>query len=331
MKRILTIFCALMLTITVYAQQTYPALIKVQYNFIHVRDTTHRDKPYTETMMLLAGKEASYYTSFDRIEQDVNGWLGFLESRKSGIQQANSPVGKDIYYGYFYLFAQQHKSITYEQTSAINYLVEGELENLNWKILKDTLNFSGIHTQKATTTYKGRNWIAWFAPELPFANGPWKLYGLPGLILEAYDDGNEVQFKFAGVEKVKPGDLALNSARNFSPSLIKQIIGLDVSVIVMAAEGPINNGGPVKISKSEFDKLMAQEAKDPVGFYTAQYATMGMKDPVSMAQSAASRRGGGGGGSVNSSGAVNPQINEKVPVTVKNPVNNPIELGPKSN
>lgn len=317
-----------MLTIAVYAQQTYPALIKVQYNFIHVRDTTHRDKPYTETMMLLAGKEASYYTSFERIEGSVNLQVLLMESRKSGFQWPHSP-GKDIYYGYFYLFAQQHKSISYEQTSAINYLVESETENINWKILKDTLNFSGIHAQKATTTYKGRNWIAWFAPELPFANGPWKLYGLPGLILEAYDDKNDVQFRFAGVEKVKPGDLAISKARDFSPSLIKQIKGLDVSEIVMAAEGPINNGGPVKISKSEFDKLMAQEAKDPVGFFTAQFAAMGMKDPASMAQSIASRRGGSGGGSSNGSGVANPQANERAPAPVKNPINNPIELSPK--
>ena len=293
MKRLLITFCSLMLAITVYAQQTYPALIKVQYNFIHVRDTTQRDKPYTETMMLLAGKEASYYTSFERIEGGVNNWLGFLESRKSGIQQANSAgISKDIYFGYFYLFAQQHKSIAYE-TFAINYLVEDEMTDLNWKILKDTLNFSGIHTQKATTTYKGRNWIAWFAPELPFANGPWKLYGLPGLILEAYDDKNEVQFRFAGVEKVKPGDLAISKAREFSPSLIKQIKGLDVSEIVMAAEGPISNGGPVKISKSEFDKLKAQEEKDPVGFLTAQYAAMGRKDPALVAQAVVSGRGSG--------------------------------------
>jgi len=328
MTRLLTTFCAFMLAITAYAQQTYPALIKVQYNFIHVRDTTQRDKPHVETMMLLAGKEASYYTSFDRIEQDVNSWLGMLESRKTGIQSTGSP-GKDIYYGYFYLFAQQHRSITYEATSAINYLVESETDNLNWKILKDTLNFSGIHTQKATTTYKGRNWIAWFAPELPFANGPWKLYGLPGLILEAYDDKNEVQFRFAGVEKVKPGDLAISKARDFSPSLIKQMKGLDVSEIVMAAEGPTNNGGPVKISKSEFDKLKAQEEKDPVGFLTAQYAAMGRKDPALVAQAVVRGRSGGGGGSVNSSGAVNPQVNEKAPVAVKNPVNNPIEFPEK--
>ena len=212
MKRLLTIFCACMLTMSAYAQQSYTTLIKVQYNFINVRDTTQRDKPYTETMMLLAGKEASVYTSFDRIEQQVDTWLKMMEDRKNGIQSNYYPLGKPSSNGYFYLFPQEHKYISYEQMT-INYLVEGEIEHLNWKILKDTLNFSGIHAQKATANYKGRNWIAWFAPELPFTNGPWKLNGLPGLIVEAYDDKKEVQFKFAGVEKIKPGDVAIAKAR----------------------------------------------------------------------------------------------------------------------
>ncbi len=323
MKRFLTTFCAFMLAVIASAQTSYPAIVKVQYNFIHVRDTTHRDKPYTENMLLLVGKEGSYYTSFDRIEGDVNSYLNM----KRGIQ--SFAPGKDLYYGYFYLFPKQRKSISYEATKALNYLVESETENLNWKILKDTLNFSGVHAQKATVTYKGRNWIAWFAPELPFASGPWKLYGLPGLIVEAYDDKKEVQFKFAGVENVKPGDLAVNSARDLDPSLIKRIGGLNASEIPMPTEKPINNGGPVKISKSEFDKLMAEMEKDPVGFLTAQYAAMGMRDPAEMAQRSASGTSGGGGSS-GGNGAIQMQPNEKVPTPVKNPVNNPIELSRKN-
>nr|WP_294793936.1 GLPGLI family protein [uncultured Mucilaginibacter sp.] len=328
MKRILTTFCALILAITVYAQQSYQTLIKVQYNFIHVQDTTERDKPYTETMMLLAGKEASVYTSFDRIEQGVIINLKWMEERKNGIFNSTSTGLKSVSFGYFYLFPQQHKFINYEQTRALNYLVEGEIEKIDWKILKDTLNFSGLRAQKATTTYKGRNWIAWFAPELPFTTGPWKLNGLPGLIIEAYDDKKDVQFKFAGVEKVKPGDLAVDKARELPENMIKGNRDLNISEFTVMADKSINRNGPVKITKAEFDKLKAEEAKDPVGFLTAQYAAMGRKDPAAAAQAVVSGSGGGGG-SANSSGAANPQMNEKVPVPVKNPFNNPIELSQK--
>jgi GLPGLI family protein len=324
MKTILTIYGGLMLSITAYAQQSYPTLIKVQYNFIHVRDTTQRGKPYTETMLLVAGKDASYYTSFDRIEQTTNMALTMIKNRKTGIQ-GQFPTGKPNSQTNYYTFAKEHKFINYEQMG-INYLVEGDIEIINWKILKDTSNFSGIHAQKATATYKGRNWIAWFAPELPFANGPWKLGALPGLIVEAYDDKNDVQFKFGGIEKVKPGDLAVDKAREEPDLSIKNINGLDVSQITVMAEGPVSNGGPVKITKKEYDKLKVFQDKDPVGFMTAQFATIGIKDPAAMAQRVASGNGGGGsGGGGGNNGGPQVQPDVKRPAPIKNEINNPIE------
>ncbi len=325
MKRLLTIFCACMLSMSAYAQPSYPTLIKVQYNFIHVRDTTQRDKPYTEAMLLVMGKDASYYTSLDRIEQHVNQSLKNLEDRKNGIR-GNHPYSRITTNGHYYLFAKQNKFISFEPMT-INYLVEGEIERIDWKILKDTLNFSGIRAQKATTTYKGRNWIAWFAPELPFTNGPWKLNGLPGLIVEACDDKKEVQFKFAGLEKVQAGDLAVANAKGLPPDYIKSVTGLNVAEITVLPEGPINHGGPVKIAKSDYDKLKAQQEKDPIGFMTAQFAAIGMKDPGAIAQSVANGTARSGGGGSNESAKV--QTVEKAPAPVKNPINNPIELGQK--
>jgi GLPGLI family protein len=328
MKRFLSTFCTLLLTVMVYAQQTYPAIIKVQYNFIHVRDTTQRDKPYTETMMLLVGKDASMYTSFDRIDQIVDLQIKGQENRKNGISFTSMSGRKPVSNGYFYLFPHAHKFISYEQMH-VNYLVEGEIEKIDWKILKDTLSFSGIRAQKATATYKGRNWVAWFAPELPFTNGPWKLNGLPGLIVEAYDDKNEVQFRFAGVEKVKSGDLAVDKARELPEPFLKSIRDINVSEITVLPEGPLNHGGPVKITKAEYDKLKAQQDKDPIGFMTAQFAAIGIKNPGEMAQSVANGTAPGGGGGFGNGGGEKVQVQEKAPAPVKNPVNNPIELSPK--
>ena len=42
-------------------------------------------------------------------------------------------------------------------------------------------------SQKATCHWRGRDFEAWFAPDIPVRLGPWSFGGLPGLILKLYD------------------------------------------------------------------------------------------------------------------------------------------------
>ena len=80
------------------------------------------------------------------------------------------------------------------------YLIEDTLENFKWKITveqKQILNYSCI---KATTSFRGRNYEAWFTKELKINNGPWKFCGLPGLILSAKDYKGMYSFDASSVE-----------------------------------------------------------------------------------------------------------------------------------
>jgi len=101
----------------------------------------------------------------------------------------------------YYFFASEQKLITIENMRE-RFRIDEDADPIAWKITKDTISFSGIHCQKAIAYFKGRNWVAWFAPDLPFASGPWKLNSLPGLILEAHDERKDIQFSFAGFTKV---------------------------------------------------------------------------------------------------------------------------------
>lgn len=62
---------------------------------------------------------------------------------------------------------------------------------MEWKLLDEEKSIGAIPCRKAVTWFKGRGYTAWYAPSITIADGPWKLGGLPGLILEAFDDQDQ--------------------------------------------------------------------------------------------------------------------------------------------
>lgn len=82
------------------------------------------------------------------------------------------------------------------------YYIE-PLPDFDWQILDSDSVVCGYECQKARTSFRGRTWTVWFSIDLPYSFGPWKLGGLPGLILKAIDD--KKQYSFEAIE-IKKGD-----------------------------------------------------------------------------------------------------------------------------
>ena len=77
-----------------------------------------------------------------------------------------------------------------------------------WEISDSTKTILGMECIKAETHYRGREWTAWFTPEIAIQDGPGKLCNLPGLILEAYDTKRHYSFIATGIaytDKLKVG------------------------------------------------------------------------------------------------------------------------------
>lgn len=72
-----------------------------------------------------------------------------------------------------------------------------------WTLQSDTDTFLGYPCQRAACHWRGRDYIAWFAPDIPIRRGPWKFGGLPGLILKIYDVDNLYIFEAVAIEKGK--------------------------------------------------------------------------------------------------------------------------------
>ena len=80
------------------------------------------------------------------------------------------------------------------------YLSIDTLVRINWKLIDRQKRIGKFTCQQAEALFRGRKYEVWFTTEVPVSAGPWKLQGLPGLILEAYDDKNEVHYLFDGIE-----------------------------------------------------------------------------------------------------------------------------------
>ena len=91
-----------------------------------------------------------------------------------------------------------------------------------WTMTDSTREVLGYTCQQATADFRGRHWTAWFATDIPVSDGPWKLGGLPGLILEAYDEGQQHVFTAVGLERVKDEPIIFNQQdgrnRRFEPT-----------------------------------------------------------------------------------------------------------------
>lgn len=183
-----------------HAQDSETALAKIHYNFKHINDTTERGKSLQDEVVTYLGKAGSFYTSYSstRMQEDVkrqteapdfNGEIVF--------NRTTTAIGESYFFN-----VPKHVFKVISSVGGDSFYAEEAYPTLDWTILDDTKTIGGYTCQKAQTTYKGRTYEAWFTTELPFSSGPWKLQGLPGLILAAHDLKNEVIFDYAGFDKL---------------------------------------------------------------------------------------------------------------------------------
>jgi len=262
-----SLLCAALLTVSMMARAQKPdtAQLLVHYKFSHIRDTTNKANPYTENMVLIIGKKAAAYKSYDAQLDNA------LFKKEVQEKAANSPDGRiNINHRStasataYYQFPEENELARKEPLAINSYLIVGALPAINWKISGDTATLGGLHCQKATTHFKGRDYTAWFCPDLPLHVGPWKLNGLPGVIVDAYDAKKEVVFKFDGIEKAvitpkkddQPAGLSRDGQRPMTIMIGMDDQEGDPNIIQL----PTN---AIKSTEKEFSNLQEAMRKDP--------------------------------------------------------------------
>lgn len=285
MKNLLTILFTIATCSAAVAQSPDKVLARVRYTYTNEKDTILQTKKNrTENMLLFIGKNASLFTSYDKITYELSEDQKLMARSIAGSAGSNRPIaikidrsaGDWLSKTNHTFFIKEKKMFTLENLLGQGFLIEEPIAEIKWKISKDTTTLSGVACQKATTTYGNKNWTVWFAPSLPFQSGPWKLQGLPGLILQAFTEDKTIQYQFAGFENAKEGDfIRVNDTKkrpNYEPGDISTVdvgMGLDVAGAYFENIIQLPTYRTVRTTRKELDKLIEAYKKDPRGFSRA--------------------------------------------------------------
>jgi GLPGLI family protein len=177
-----------------------PAKLIVSYSMLYWRDSLNPDFVNQAVMLLFVGESSSKFLGKnayrnDTIMKKVTNIAEFQEH----LMNPNKPfprIGYKVFKNY-----PQGKLSFIDHIPSNTYKFEENLDMFNWHLPGDTATLKGYKVQKATCTFGGRSWVAWFAPEIPYSDGPYKFNGLPGLILEISDTQQHYVFELISIEK----------------------------------------------------------------------------------------------------------------------------------
>lgn len=175
-------FLALLLSVSLCAGAQAGTSLKISY-LIRERDYVEQQVPFENNYELIISGDSSCF----QMEIDPSWGAIYLVPEQYSILK-NFKTSELLYR---------------EGISTLKYCYSETIPEYEWQLMEQDTIVCGYSCQKAKTYYKGRVWYAWYSSDLPYDNGPWKLGGLPGLILKAYDSKGDFFYEAYKVKNYK--------------------------------------------------------------------------------------------------------------------------------
>lgn len=204
MKKILFVkILILSIVLNVNSQELGTINLSCDYQLSYSKNKNDiQDKGYS-IMTLDLSENCSRFCNIDAQKKDsLLYWDLKVLSPTEILGNKSRYRSKDPKYAIFKNYPEKDV-LTYCSKIVDQYYQYKEKPIFNWKLTNESDTIIGYHCLKATCNYGGREYIAWFTPDIPVSDGPWKFSGTPGLILSVADTEGHYSFKCVGIKQMK--------------------------------------------------------------------------------------------------------------------------------
>lgn len=215
MKKLLTTLSILLICNMAYCQSEVEnheaidmAKLRCTYKFSYQMDSTNSKRIRNEKMILTIGEKCSKYKSYNSIITD--SLIRDFDKRGIPPQIVVSDMSifpKTKFNHQIFKNDPRGSLSVFDRVFKDKFVYNEPMNIFKWEILSDTTKISGYACQKATTSYRGRDYEAWFTTEIPISDGPYKFHGLPGLIVKIADTKKHYVFELISATKPPMGTL----------------------------------------------------------------------------------------------------------------------------
>lgn len=227
--------------------------LEVSYE-AHQRNYVEDEQPTTQVMTLYVGRQSSLFADAmeallkqqrDSLAQAAIKELGLPLGGMGTMMSSSVQMMGGEGYRVLKHFPAPGQLTLVDAAAGHSYRVEEPMPSFEWTLLEGDTIIAEYACQKAITQWRGHTWTAWYTIDLPYSEGPWKLCGLPGLILAAGDDSGNFAFECTSIKKGDERPITLDEKTD-------------------------------KCSLKELQSMKTRAAKDPVGFVLESMGLGGM-------------------------------------------------------
>lgn len=200
MKLIIILTLMIVSTNNSYAQIKLKDTINYQisYNFSYQENKEDTLSRKTEAMVLKISNTFSYYINYNNMK--MREMISNYKNKSSSIPVIRSRPKTRLVSTI--LKDYKNKELNFSNLVGQRYYYYTQPLNIfEWKLVNEKKEILGYQCKKATTTFAGRDYVAWYAIDIPISDGPYKFNGLPGLIFSIYDTKEHYTFNINSIEE----------------------------------------------------------------------------------------------------------------------------------